>query len=670
MSNTKSTRRALIMSALSIILCFAMLLGTTYAWFTDTVASAGNIIRSGILDADLVDADGNSLAGKPLQFQKAAGAPADEKVLWEPGCTYNLEEFKVINKGNLAFKFKIIITGIEGDYKLLEVIDWTISYGDNSEDLDLNQWYHLKPGETFPSENGLGVVLSGHMREEAGNEYQDLVAEGISIMIYAIQDTVEFDSFDNQYDAMAQVPTAKVSYINGNGIKMFGADQRNDIVNYMNADTEEKKEAALANATAYDLDSAYRFSADDYDEDSAYTDWHADFVVSVDKPITAPDSVLLAGQYGSPLWGEFPWIYFTNGSDTIDAGVEIRLLELAGLTVSYEEVLAFRNFQCGIKDLTGDNAGTTVTVELRIYEATGGSLSTETGEYISLGVTEYTFGEKETAATVEDLKDAFAQGGTITLVDDVITNEKLTVLAGANVTLDLNGHTIAGAFDNAGASAIIENKGNLTITNGTIVSLAEYPDVDWGTEGFPTYATNTIVNRGTLVIGEGAYIENKTNAGGASYAIDNYAGGDVTINGGIIRAKDVAIRQFTSSTTAENNVTINGGYILGKRAVWVQIASSDPSKAPLANLTVNGGTLASNVIDGSGNVIYSYSYGNSFANTVITITGGEFLDGQVAFGGGYKGDIETVTITGGTFDQDVIRWLADGSSELILAANN
>ena len=94
------------------------------------------------------------------------------------------------------------------------------------------------------------------------------------------------------------------------------------------------------------------------------------------------------------------------------------------------------------------------------------------------------------------------------------------------------------------------------------------------------------------------------------------------------------------------------------------------SKAPLANLTVNGGTLCSNVVDGTGNVIYSYSYGNSFANTVITITGGEFLDGQVAFGGGYKGDTETVTITGGTFDQDVIRWLADGSSELILAANN
>ena len=654
MSNTKSTRRALIMSVLSIILCFAMLLGTTYAWFTDTVASAGNIIRSGILDADLVDADGNSLAGKPLQFQKAAGAPADEKVLWEPGCTYNLEDFKVKNLGNLAFKFKIFVTGIDGDYKLLEAIDWTISYGDNSEVLDLNKWYHLKPGETFPSENGLGVILSGHMREDAGNEYQDLVAEGVSIMIYAIQDTVEYDSFDNQYDAMAEEPFAQAQTISVSNDPIY------DVFNVNNVIPGAK------------LDVAYLFSATENGTDSPYRLWHADFVVSADRDV-ADGSAVLAGMYDRAGYPQYSgkWLGATNNG-AIAAGQEIRLLKDVGnVTVSYEEVCNFRDFYCGVGDMTGANAGTKITVELRLYEATatGATFATETGHYITVQTVEYVIGTPA-IDTVAELNTALAAGGTVVLADDIVTNEKITVPAGVEVVLDLNGKTISGAFSNSGASAVLENQGNLTITNGTIVSLAEYPDVDWGTEGFPTYATNTIVNRGTLVIGEGAYIENKTNQGGASYAIDNYAGGDVTINGGIIRAKDVAIRQFTSSTTAENNVTINGGYILGKRAVWVHIASSDSSKAPLANLTVNGGTLCSNVVDGTGNVIYSYSYGNSFANTVITITGGEFLDGQVAFGGGYKGDTETVTITGGTFDQDVIRWLADGSSELIFAANN
>ena len=81
MTKSQVTKRALVFSVLSLLLCFSMLAGTTYAWFTDTVASTGNIIQSGILDAALVDANGNSLEGKPLSFEKAAGAPADEQVL-------------------------------------------------------------------------------------------------------------------------------------------------------------------------------------------------------------------------------------------------------------------------------------------------------------------------------------------------------------------------------------------------------------------------------------------------------------------------------------------------------------------------------------------------------------------------------------------------------------
>ena len=417
------------------------------------------------------------------------------------------------------------------------------------------------------------------------------------------------------------------------------------------------------------LTAAYKFSVDENTEVGAYKSWHADFVVITDKDI-AEQSAVFAVKYASgfPLFAG-KWLG-AKSTDDFKAGNEIRLLKDAvNFIVTYEEVCGFRDFYCGLGDLTGENAGTKITIELRIYEATGASFSTETGKYITIETVEYVIGSPA-IDTIDELNTALAQGGTVILADDIVTNEKITVPAGVEVVLDLNGNTISGAFDNNGGSALIENKGSLTITNGTVVSLAEFPDVDWGIEGYPTYATNTIVNRGTLVIGEGAYIENKTNAGGASYAIDNYAGGNVTINGGIIRAKDVAIRQFTSSTTQENNVTINGGYILGKRAVWVHIAGSDATKAPLANLTVNGGTLCSNVIDSTGNVIYSYSFGDSFANTNITITGGEFLDGQVAFGGGYKGDTENVTVTGGTFEQDVVRWLAGGSTELIFAANS
>ena len=58
MTNRKTTKKALIFSALSLLLCFSMLVGTTFAWFTDSVTSAGNIIQSGTLDVTMEWADG------------------------------------------------------------------------------------------------------------------------------------------------------------------------------------------------------------------------------------------------------------------------------------------------------------------------------------------------------------------------------------------------------------------------------------------------------------------------------------------------------------------------------------------------------------------------------------------------------------------------------------
>jgi hypothetical protein len=109
---------------------------------------------------------------------------------------------------------------------------------------------------------------------------------------------------------------------------------------------------------------------------------------------------------------------------------------------------------------------------------------------------------------------------------------------------------------------------------------------------------------------------------------------------------------FSNSATAENKVVINGGEITGKRAVWVQLPSNNSAVAPLTTLKINGGVLNST----SDLTIYSYSYGNSFAATTITINGGTFSN-DVQFGGGYKGDTETVTITGGTFNGEVGRWI-------------
>ena len=193
MTNRKSTKRALLGSIMAMVLCLAMLVGATFAWFTDTASTGVNKIQAGKLDVALEMKEGDSWVsaeGKTLDFVKAADAKG-EAILWEPGCTYTLPELRVVNNGNLALKYKVIITGINGSAKLNEAIEWTIG------DVAMGAEQHLKAGESNE------FTIKGHMKESAGNDYMDLTISGISITVYATQDTVESDSFNNQYDKNA-----------------------------------------------------------------------------------------------------------------------------------------------------------------------------------------------------------------------------------------------------------------------------------------------------------------------------------------------------------------------------------------------------------------------------------------------------------------------------------
>ena len=214
MKSKKAVRSALGMSVLSIALCAAMLIGTTFAWFTDTASTAVNKIQAGTLDValEMFDTEKNdwvSAEGKTLDFVKSPDAPAGEELLWEPGCTYNLPQLRVVNNGNLALKYKVVISGVNGNSKLLKVIDFSVTKqgtGDTPETIDLTDFEGIllpagktagageEAGETTP------ITISGYMKKEAGNEYQGESIDGIAITVYATQYTYEFDSKDNQYD--------------------------------------------------------------------------------------------------------------------------------------------------------------------------------------------------------------------------------------------------------------------------------------------------------------------------------------------------------------------------------------------------------------------------------------------------------------------------------------
>ena len=225
MNNKRATKRALLTSIMALVMCVVMLVGTTFAWFTDTASTGVNKIQAGNLDIELQYATAwDNTTGAPTGWDKAEGKTltfktkdnrAADKILWEPGCTYELPELRIVNKGNLALKYKISISGAKdatpendkNDLKLLDVIDWTYNVsGDGGATVaELGTERHLaaKTGEADVFDT---LTIKGQMQTSAGNDYQGMAIEGIAITVVATQATAEFDSFDDQYDKGAEYP--------------------------------------------------------------------------------------------------------------------------------------------------------------------------------------------------------------------------------------------------------------------------------------------------------------------------------------------------------------------------------------------------------------------------------------------------------------------------------
>ncbi len=207
-----TTKRSLLVSVLALVMCVAMLVGTTFAWFTDSASTSVNKIEAGKLDIDVYYADtadggvGSNWTkldnnSAPLSFLRKNGKNLvqDKNILWEPNCTYSLPALKIVNSGNLALKYKVLITGIKGDSELNNVIEWTMKL--DNEEFKLGSEHYLLPQAN--SEGFDILTIQGHMDANADNYYQGMTIEGIGITVYAAQYTYENDSNDNKYDENA-----------------------------------------------------------------------------------------------------------------------------------------------------------------------------------------------------------------------------------------------------------------------------------------------------------------------------------------------------------------------------------------------------------------------------------------------------------------------------------
>ena len=249
MTNSKSTKRALLTSVLALLMCVTMLVGATFAWFTDTASTGINKIQAGNLDLEVeyrTTADGEWKI-----LDKATDLFGAEGTLFEPGHT-RVVELKIANAGNLALKYKIgmnvvsetagtnkdskpyklseylkiATTGIQqypAEGGIAEAMEWAIfqpGMGSMWKSHDFANFYleYASNGNVHALQPGdariLGIKV--YMPEFVGNEANaktpaDAASINFGLHVVATQYTTERDSFDNKYDKDATYPEYTVT---------------------------------------------------------------------------------------------------------------------------------------------------------------------------------------------------------------------------------------------------------------------------------------------------------------------------------------------------------------------------------------------------------------------------------------------------------------------------
>ena len=189
MSLREKLTRPINVAALILLLCIANLTGSTYALFTSSTkdGSIGITTTSGDVEVQIVDLEDNSLEGKTLQFMTTA-----ENTLFEPGCTFYTQPFKIKNVGDINIQFRL-----------------SVSYGNMSEadklkfeeafevgiTTDPKRLSDVKPTDKFVGELKAGensvtaqtYYLVIKMKETADNTFQGAKYDGIGVTVYATQ---------------------------------------------------------------------------------------------------------------------------------------------------------------------------------------------------------------------------------------------------------------------------------------------------------------------------------------------------------------------------------------------------------------------------------------------------------------------------------------------------
>ena len=398
----------------------------------------------------------------------------------------------------------------------------------------------------------------------------------------------------------------------------------------------------LTSATApFALQVAMKFTANDTLEQAqanVFSNYTTDFFIQING--IENGSFVANGCYIAGYYPSFDaWVVIPLDGFTIEDGKVYPVITSAGFDFKYTDICdAVGEFTCGIyltPEVLAANPNLTVGLDLGLSETKDEALSAQFNK-----VDGYKYEAEELATafaakigdmhytTFAEAYNAAKAGETVTLIRDVELANTLKVVAGKDITLDLNGKVISGTC-NAGQTTLIH------INNGAKLTVKDSSTAQTGKITFAKGTSNvgwTIYLEGKLDLASGIIeltgdnwnigyaVDVRPNAWGAGYTEPTV----FTMNGGKIVSSDGAVRVASSSADGYTNISasfvMNGGAI---EAAWDGVFVQQSNAIyDVLNFTMNGGSIASalNPIRVYGGEPTGYVNGEDCIN--ITLNGG------------------------------------------------
>lgn len=512
----KTTKRNLISSVISLILCVSMFIGTTFAWFTDSVSSGRNQIVAGNLDVEL------EYTTDFVNWYSVQDVTEliDPNALWEPGHA-EVVYLRIRNVGTLALKYQLFAniynevggTNVNGDtfklsdYIKIGAVEVTGKFASREDSIaavssvavDLNGGYEAKTGSILQNADPMVLALVAYMPTSVDNSANYLTGTtapsiDIGLILQATQYTVEEDSFDKMYDKDAVYPLDLKADETSIQLSEVKAPEATVTISEVDDNGNYTKTTAYQAATKVET-----VTSDNTVINTVTTYKDVTITASNDNvKVTIPKSVSEANQAtGYNLKVEpntdIPGT-ITVQSGEVAANYEISLTDQNGNAVTSleQDITVELNVGTGLWSITPYHNGKVIDSDkysynsetgiLKIYtnsfspytvvsknQFTAGS-GTQEDPYIISNVTELTTGIEQTriltsnAATYYQLACDVSVDQAIVYSDPWGDPESAGIIRLYNAFFDLNGNTISAPKD----THLFGDVRNSSISNGTV----------------------------------------------------------------------------------------------------------------------------------------------------------------------------------------------------------